>query len=152
MSLLDKPKYGAFRRRLRAVMIIGFCAAMLVIAWSLKPRGCGFGTAQQLGMPACSVLVKTGWPCPSCGLTTSVAAAVRGRFLLSLRSQPFGLLLTMTAMVLGLASLADLVSGRNFLGVFHLNWWWLVGGFAAMLAGWGVKLIIGITEGTLPLR
>lgn len=129
----------------------GPCAAMLAAAWSLTPDARGYGTAQQLGLPACGILVRTGWPCPTCGLTTSVAAAVRGRLGEALRAHAFGVLLTAAALVLVPLGLAELVTGRDVLGFLRPGWWWLALGGAGLLAGWGAKWLSGAAAGTLPL-
>ena len=65
--------------RLRGLLVAGPCLTMLIVALTLQPRNAGYGTAQRLGLPQCSVLLRTGYPCPTCGMTTSVSAAVRGR-------------------------------------------------------------------------
>ncbi|MCD6365571.1 MAG: DUF2752 domain-containing protein, partial [Planctomycetes bacterium] len=113
----------AFRRRLKAVLVLGPCVALLAAGWALKPRACGYGTAQQLGLPGCGMLARTGWFCPSCGLTTSVAAAVHGDLPGALRAQVFGVVMVLAALAVGGAALIELVSGRDVLGAFHLGWW-----------------------------
>jgi hypothetical protein len=45
----------------------------------------------------CPMLALTGYPCPLCGMTRSVAAAVRGDLVASLRFQPFGIALVALA-------------------------------------------------------
>ncbi len=51
------------------------------------------GTHQQLGLPPCSFVLLTGYPCPSCGMTTSFALLIRGDILASLRANWVGTLL-----------------------------------------------------------
>ena len=58
----------------------------------LEPSPAGHGTHLQLGLPPCFFLELTGYPCPSCGLTTSFAHAVRFQFAEALATQPFGLI------------------------------------------------------------
>ncbi len=139
-------------RRLRGALIAGPCIALLVVAWLLSPRAGGFGTHQQLNMPGCSILANTGWPCPTCGFTTSVSATVQGDFLFALRAHPFGPVLVLALVVFGLAGVTELITSRNILGIFHLRWWWVVLALGGILIGWAIKLTIGITSGTLPLR
>ncbi len=67
--------------------------AVLGVARVLQPSASGVGTHEQLGLPPCFFLRLTGWPCPSCGLTTSFAYAVRLGFRAALIAQPFGLVL-----------------------------------------------------------
>jgi hypothetical protein len=68
-------------------------AVTLGLARWLTPSPNGFGTHQQLGLPACTFLHYTGFPCPSCGLTTCFAHAAHGQFFSAFLAQPFGLLL-----------------------------------------------------------
>ena len=69
----------AVTARLRGGALVLSCGTVLVVAALLTPRASGQGTHQQLGLPACSFLVQTGYPCPSCGLTTSVVAMAHGK-------------------------------------------------------------------------
>lgn len=46
------------------------------------------------------MLSVTGLPCPFCGLTTSLALAVRGEWIASLRVQPLGIFVLLTALIL----------------------------------------------------
>ena len=72
--------------------------------------------------------------------------------MLSLKAQPFGLVLALFAAVFGLVSLSQAVTGRNVLGALRPRWWWLGIGLAGMLLGWGIKVWIGMADGTLPMR
>jgi hypothetical protein len=61
----------------------GIAASLLAVALAccafLKPDPSGNGTHRQLGLPACLVCRVTGINrCPSCGLTTAFAHAMRG--------------------------------------------------------------------------
>jgi hypothetical protein len=73
--------------------VLAFSAAALAIARSLHPSASGMGTHEQLGLPPCKFLVFTGFPCPSCGLTTSFAYAAHFHFQQAFFASPFGLLL-----------------------------------------------------------
>ena len=154
----DAPEAAGVRtqrrlwRRVKAALVAGPCIALLAAGASLEPHASGFGTARQLGVPVCSVLARTGWPCPSCGLTTSVAAMVHGDIALALRAQAFGVILTLACVVLACAGLVQLVTGRPVLVTFRLGWRWVAAGLAAMLLGWGVKVLLGMADGTFPLR
>jgi hypothetical protein len=71
----------------------------LLLARGLVPSTSGFGTHRQLGLPACEFLTRTGWPCPSCGLTTSFALAAQGRWYDAAMVQPFGFVLFVSLVV-----------------------------------------------------
>src|SRR5215475_4395012 len=73
--------------------------ALLLIARLLRPSVDGIGTHRQLGLPPCAFLHFTGIPCPSCGLTTSVAHAARLHFYESITTQPFGLVVFIFAVL-----------------------------------------------------
>lgn len=87
---------GPLARALAALAALA-CLAGLVYAQRLTPDARGVGTHRQLGMPACSLLARTGLPCPTCGVTTSLALAADGRFLASAHNQPLGALLAFGA-------------------------------------------------------
>ena len=146
------PGAALFRNRVNGILLAAPCVTMLAIAWSLEPCKSGFGTAGQLGIPACSMLVNTRWPCPTCGMTTSVAAAARGDLPASWRAHPFGPVLTLAAVVLGVASLAQATTARPVLAALRVRWWWLIAALVGMFAGWGVVLALGAANGTLPMR
>ena len=91
----DQIQYG---------VVIAVATATLGLARHLRPSARGFGTHEQLGLPACTFLKLTGIPCPSCGLTTSFAYAAHWQWLNSFVTQPFGLLaFCLTALSIPLA-------------------------------------------------
>src|SRR5262245_31491696 len=53
--------------------------AVLALARWLEPSPLGYGTHRQLGLLPCSFRRITGYPCPSCGMTTAFAWFVRGQ-------------------------------------------------------------------------
>ena len=146
------PNRAGLRRRLRGLLVAAPCLAMLAVGWFLEPCKSGYGTADQLGVPACSWIVNTGWPCPSCGLTTSVSAAVQGDVRAGLRAQPFGPVLAAAAAVLAAAGLSQALTARDVLADLRFGWWWLAGALGGMLLGWGINLAVGAARGTWPIR
>src|ERR1019366_1205519 len=75
-----------------AVALLAAACSVLVIALWLKPAAIGYGTHTQLGLPPCNFLRITHLPCPSCGLTTCFAYAVRFQFFKAFLANPFGIL------------------------------------------------------------
>jgi hypothetical protein len=75
-----------------AVALLAIACTVIVVALRLKPAASGFGTHTQLGLPPCGFLLVTHLPCPSCGLTTCFAYAVRFQFWKAFLANPFGLL------------------------------------------------------------
>lgn len=72
-------------------LLVTACAVLAVAGW-LEPAARGYGTHMQLGLPPCAFLQLTHLPCPSCGLTTCFAWAIRLNFRNALRANPFGIL------------------------------------------------------------
>lgn len=72
---------------------------VFVIACRLNPYENGqplrLATHQQLGLPPCTFKEVTGYPCPSCGMTTSFSLLVRGDVVNSLRANAVGTLLAL---------------------------------------------------------
>ena len=94
-----QPKLLSWRQRCLAAAVAAGLAALLAVAVALKPSPLGLGTHQQLGLPPCSFQVLFGWPCPSCGMTTSSAHLVRGQLFGALRANVGGTLLGLIAVV-----------------------------------------------------
>jgi hypothetical protein len=85
--------------RIRYSAAVGSATALLLIARLLRPSAEGVGTHRQLGLPPCAFLHFTGIPCPSCGLTTSVAHAAHLHFYESVITQPFGFVVFLIAIL-----------------------------------------------------
>jgi hypothetical protein len=82
--------YNWVDRLVAAGLMLGASGLLFVAHW-LTPSAAGFGTHTQLGLPPCIFLTLTHLPCPSCGLTTCFAWAVRGEFGKAFLANPFGL-------------------------------------------------------------
>jgi hypothetical protein len=81
--------------RALALVLCGISLSLLVMAAGLSPAAGGFGTHRQLGLQECGFLVRTGLPCPACGMTTSFAWFARGNLLASFYVQPMGCVLAL---------------------------------------------------------
>lgn len=81
-------------------------AIFFILCLILKPESDGYGTHRQLGLPACytSKLLKVE-KCPSCGLTTGCAHAVRLDFSKAQASNPLALWISASALLTLIASL-----------------------------------------------
>ena len=95
MNSIQNPSEFPIGRRGR--WILGLWSVLLIAAFSvavsLEPDPRGYGTHRALGLPPCSFQFLLGIPCPSCGMTTSIAHFVRGQFLASAQANVAGLLL-----------------------------------------------------------
>jgi len=138
--------------RLRGVLIFIPCAVLVSLSAWLTPSKAGYGTHRGLGLPPCAFLSQTGYPCPSCGMTTAFADMAHGRFVAAFMAQPFGAVLFVAVMVLGLVGLGELLTGRGIIGYLRPGPWWAVATVAGLLLGWGIKIACGLAAGTLPVR
>src|SRR4051794_23426087 len=93
------PLGGKARVTLGAWSLLLLCG--FVVAACLEPDPRGYGTHEALGLPPCTFKELLGIPCPSCGMTTSVASFVRGRFFDAARANCGGFVLA----ILGLAQI-----------------------------------------------
>ncbi len=131
-----------WRGRVSALMLAMCLIAMLGTAACLKPASAGFGTHQQLGLPACSLRVLAGIRCPACGMTTSWSYFMRGQWVRSIRSNPGGFLLAGLASVVSFKAIGVSWTGRRVTPE-NLNWV-AVGLFSALsiaLIDWGLRFI-----------
>jgi hypothetical protein len=87
----------AFGGRLMATGIGLACLVLLIVAAVLVPSPSGVGTHTALGLQQCQFLVRTGLPCPGCGMTTSFSWFARGNIEASLYVQPMGTILALLA-------------------------------------------------------
>jgi len=138
--------------RLRGALLGLPCLAVLWAAHSLAPREAGYGTHEDLGLPPCGFLMRTGYPCPSCGLTTSAAAVVHGEFRKAFLAHPMGFVVVAGLAAVGVLGSAELLIGRDFLRFLRPGAWWAVVALAGLLGGWGFKIAYGLSAGTLPIR
>jgi len=145
---LEQPIVG----RIYAAGILVAMGAILITAARLHPDAHQYGTHEQLGLPPCGFLIMTGLPCPTCGMTTAFAYTVHGRLGHAAHAQFAGLVMALGCVVAGFCSIIALVGGRTpainwyRINPVHLVWWTV----ALLIAGWAVKIVIGLLDGTLP--
>jgi hypothetical protein len=97
-ALAERPAARAGRLERTTLLIAGVVAALLLaLAARASPDPRGLGTHESLGLPPCALYAATGIPCPSCGMTTAFAHAVRGHFAAAVRAQPLGFLVAIGA-------------------------------------------------------
>jgi len=140
------------RLRIRGIVIASACWAILIVSACLTPSRTGMGTHRQLGLPACQWLATTGYPCPTCGLTTSMAAMAHARPVLAWKSHPFGVVLFAAVLAAALLGTFEACTGRDAFRHLRPGMWWAWVPILGLLAGWGLKVWIGVSTGRLPLR
>jgi hypothetical protein len=131
------------RRAVAAAVLLGGVLICGIMALT-PPDPTGMGTHERWGLPPCSMMERTGWPCPSCGMTTSFAHAVRGQWGAALRVQPAAALMAAAMfLIMGLAAWV-LIGGRP-LPQWIRRWlrpvmlWWVL---AVLAAGWFYKIAL----------
>ncbi len=140
--------------RIVGLLLFLSCSATLGVAVWLRPDSRGYGTHERLGFGACGMLVATGYPCPSCGMTTAFAHTVRGQWLRAIYAQPAGFLLAVATAATLLVSVFMLIRGRGPV----LDWLWFTPYrvflimLIFLLGGWGAKVAIGLMDGSLPVK
>lgn len=142
------------RVRVAAVVLFVFGAGVLGLAAWLRPDPRGMGTHQQLGAGPCGMLVSTGYPCPTCGMTTAFSLLMHGRLLKSLAVQPAGFFLACATVAVTALSAAAVVLGR-FPGMWRLSrvspFWLYFSLLMLILVGWVYKIVMGLIDGSLPM-
>ena len=103
----------ALRYRLIWGVVGLVCFGLLAVACFVEPEGAGVGTHEQLDLPACGFLERTGYPCVTCGMTTAFSYIVRGRVIRAFVVQPAGALGAMLCAVFAGAAIYVIVSGRR---------------------------------------
>lgn len=79
--------------------------ALVLVGAMTTPDPRGFGTHEQLGLAPCGLKEALGFPCPTCGVTTSLSHAIHGEVGAAWGTQPLGLLLVPAALALGVVAL-----------------------------------------------
>jgi hypothetical protein len=129
-----------------------------VAAW-LKPtdklgRPRTMETHRQLGLPPCTFFKVTGFPCPSCGMTTSFSHLVHGDVGNSLRANPVGTLLAVYGLALVPWCLVSATLARRV--IIHdyekFATRTVVVFLALMVLVWGLRVGHGWLTGELPAK
>ncbi len=149
------PTLPGWYVRLLAGFVFVVCVGLLGTAVYLQPDPRGFGTHEQLPWQApCGFLYRTGYPCPTCSMTTAFSHTVRGQWLSALWTQPAGFLACVGAAVLSVGAAWSAVRGRlPRVSTPWLTPFWLFAGLlTVLLGGWAFVLVRGLLDGSLPFR
>lgn len=149
------PPFGSSPALVRtwSAAVLLACLTVLGIAWTLKPDARGYGTHEQLGLARCASLTMTGLPCPTCGMTTAYAFAVRGQLVQSIQAQAAGFVLAIATAVAAGVGLFTTFSGKRIC----INWYrvnptrliWLV--TLGFLLAWGLKIGLALLSPDVPV-
>ena len=123
---------------LAGLVLLGF----LVLGLFLVPDGRGFGTHEQLGLEPCYPMVAWNFPCPGCGVTTSVSHAARLELGTSLVVQPLGLVLSVGGLLFVVLALLGHLAGRDLWFELHRIDYsrWVPIGIGVALVAWVYKI------------
>ena len=132
-----------------AALLTVFVVAALLNPYEADGTARTMGTHVQMGLPPCTFQVMTGVPCPSCGLTTSMALLAHGDVRNSLRANAAGTVLALFWLALIPWCLISALV-RRYLMVVSLEWALLVAVIffvGLLLVRWGIVLGIGWYNG-----
>jgi hypothetical protein len=140
LPLISVGIYG----RVMALVIGLICLYVLVTAARLTPNPTGMGTHTQLGLDQCQFALRTGLPCPSCGMTTSFAWLARGNIVASFYVQPMGALLGLLTILMTWVGFYIAATGRAVYRLLALgpSRYYVPGLFAWAIIAWGWKIFI----------
>lgn len=147
MSTRQSPNATKFTRRAtaserRAALAVSLSiVALFTGLWILQRIGFDFG----LIFNPCGFKQRTGWPCPACGMTTSVLAFARGRILDAFYIQPAAAFLCSMLALMAFLTLLTATLGvyfRFFDRLLHEMkvTYWIAGLLVILAAGWAVTL------------
>ncbi|OAI41654.1 hypothetical protein AYO40_02655 [Planctomycetaceae bacterium SCGC AG-212-D15] len=93
------PALGGWVRGLLVFVALGLMTVFGIAIW-LRPydeagQPLRMESHKQLGLPPCTFYEKVGYPCPSCGMTTSFSLLMHGDVVNSLRANAVGTLLAL---------------------------------------------------------
>jgi len=130
--------------RLVLVCALALPMALFALGRFLTPDPRGWGTHEQLGFRPCLPMRLWNFPCPGCGVTTSIALVAHGRPLAALRTQPFGLVVLASGFLAAAWALRGHLSGRDLHAELARLSWRRVGSCLATLAllAWIYKLAV----------
>ena len=140
-------------RWLAAGLLVG-CAGVLSLAIWCAPDARGYGTHEQFGSGPCGFVLVTGYPCPTCGMTTAFAHTVRGQWWRAFWAQPAGFVLALATIAAAGIGVWVLVAGRwpRRFAMLVSSFRFFLGLLVLLLGGWAFKLVLGLLDGTLPVR
>ncbi len=101
-------------------------------------------THRQLGLPECTFKRMTGYRCPSCGMTSSFALAIRGDFWHSAEANYAGTALALVGLAIIPWAVTSALAGR-LLGIRNVETWLVRGviGFLLLMFGrWAIILAL----------
>jgi len=141
--------------RVRAVFVLTGVVALLGLARWLDPVRLETPGHGYFFLQPCGFLRSTGYPCPTCYMTRSFVYLMHGHPVRAFLIQPFGALLCVFVMYLGVGAVRVLVTGRPWWPVWAA-WprrYLFLGIIAAFIGSWIFRLTYGtFITGEFPVR
>jgi hypothetical protein len=143
-----RPRLELWVRGTLLGIAVGLCG-IFAIAVAIDPYKDGqvwlAETHRQLGLPPCTFKEITGMPCPSCGMTSSFALAVRGDLVHSALANWVGTLLALVCLAFIPWGFVCAVRGRLvlFRRIDNVLIYGVVGFVILMLGRWAFVLAMG---------
>jgi hypothetical protein len=144
---MSEPRREDGKRTVEHYLLLGLSFAALagvaVLGLWMNPDPRGFGTHEQLGLAPCRSMEWLGFPCPGCGVTTSVSLFWHGELWASFVNQPFGCLFAGVLPLLALGAIVAHFRGRDLylrLLAARLGRFFIALG-SLMLAAWIYKIL-----------
>jgi hypothetical protein len=114
---------------------LAFTVAAVLSPYDSGGRPLSHGTHRQLGLPPCAMMLITGLPCPSCGMTTSISLVMHGDVAAASEANWAGVVVAGLGMV-STVWLAAVAAGMPSGGIAvddTIKWLTIIGGSAATL-------------------
>ncbi len=133
---------ASVRQRGIAALVGSGIVVLFAGLWLAQRAGFDFG----LLFGPCGFKQRTGLPCPTCGMTTTVLAFARGAVLTAFHTQPAGAFLCSLLAVAAFFALLTAVFGIYFI-IFDRALaeikakYWVLGLLAILAAGWAVTFV-----------
>lgn len=120
------------------LVLVAIASTVLFLSYRLTPDGRGYGTHEQLGLKPCTFKVWTGYPCMTCGMTTSFTHMAHLQPLAALRVQPAGALLFLLTALFVPFGLRSAIGGRSIMDWIEHSWakWIGLGMLVTLAASW----------------
>jgi hypothetical protein len=114
------PK-ASLGERVAQALVTAALLGILGLGFMITPSPTGMSSHTGLGLPPCGMLVLTGHPCPTCGVTTSFALAAHGRVGEAFVNQPFGVAVFVCVLGGLIGSGFTLATGRSWAPLVTVN-------------------------------
>lgn len=116
---------------------------ILFLAHLVNPDPSGLGTHKGLGLPPCGFYTMFHKPCPSCGMTTSFALMMHGKFLDAIKAQPAGVFLFLTVFLVWFTIPYHFFKKKKLVDLLELPYLLpiLIANLIVILAVWIIRLL-----------